>query len=219
MALCNRVVVAGVIATTMAAMMTTMIITSSGVDSLECPTDLVYPYWSTCFSPAKYYGREVYELGDTTDGNLAPEWDESNSTYYMRLAEEGAKYLFTHLTREYRFAVSQFDNLLIKNVDTGRYLGWRQEGEDEFFLVEGDGFTFFSFSKVEGVSLLCPRMANARCEAYYIVDSGYPSMGLTPYVEDGVTYFKRSNISNATPFLLLRSDTTTTVQAIEMPTI
>ncbi|KAI5055471.1 hypothetical protein GOP47_0028992 [Adiantum capillus-veneris] len=89
-------------------------------------------------------------------------------------------------------------------------------------LVEGDGFTFFRFSRAEGVPLACPRSASARCEAYYIVDFRDPSVGFTAYIEDGVTYFKRSNISNATPFLLLRGDVITTfssTQAIEMPTI
>ncbi|KAI5065112.1 hypothetical protein GOP47_0019807 [Adiantum capillus-veneris] len=229
MALCNRVIVAGVI-TTMAVAM--MIMTSTGVDCHECPTNLVYPYWSTCFSPAKYYGQEVYEFGgilvnnSITSGNLAPEWDASNSTYYVRLAEAGAKYLFTHLTLEYRFAVSQFANVLIRNVDNGRVLGWRQEGEDEYFLVEGhwpiSELTFFRFSKAEGVVLPCPLLLHARCEAYYIVDFKDPSVGFTAYIEDDITYFKRSNISNATPFLLLRSNTATTFssqQAIEMPTI
>ncbi|MCO5593346.1 hypothetical protein L7F22_047357 [Adiantum nelumboides] len=186
------------------------------VESRDCPAaGFVYPLYSTCFHPAVYYGQEVYELGDAgLLGNLAPEWDESNSTYYVRLAEDGAKYLFTHSTFEYRFAVSQSQRLVIRNAETGRFLGWRQEGDDEYFLVELELETsaadYFMFSKEENVTLPCVRIANARCEAYYILSFEDESVGLTAYVEDEVTYFTRSNASAAAPFVLFRSDIAST---------
>ncbi|MCO5595015.1 hypothetical protein L7F22_049052 [Adiantum nelumboides] len=183
------------------------------VESRDCPAaELVYPLHSTCFRPAVYYSQEVYELGGGLLGNLAPEWDESNSTYYVRLAEDGAKYLFTHLSFEYRYVVSQSESLLIQNAETGRYLGWRQEGDDEYFLVELEtsgvigAAADFQFSKVENVTLPCVRMANAKCETYYILDVEDASVGLTAYVEDEVTYFKRSDASGAASFVLFRSD-------------
>ncbi|MCO5593342.1 hypothetical protein L7F22_047353 [Adiantum nelumboides] len=197
-------------------LLATAIICMGMVESRDCPADgLVYPLHSTCFHPAVYYGQEVYELGDQLLGNLAPEWDETNSTYYVRLAEDGAKYLFTHWTREYRFAVSQSERLVILNAETGRVLGWRQEGE-EYFLVEQTsepvigGAADFMFSKVENVTLPCARIANARCEVYYILSFEDASVGLTAYVEDEVTYFKRSDASAAAPFVLFRSDIAST---------
>ncbi|MCO5594664.1 hypothetical protein L7F22_048697 [Adiantum nelumboides] len=196
-------------------------------DSQDCPSNLVYPLPSTCFHPAKYYGLEVYELSDVGGlGNLSPEWDESNSTYYVRLANNGGKYTLAHWTRQYRlFTVSQSDNLLIKNAETGRFLGWKKEDDDDYFLVEQQGepgAIEFQFSQAENVTLVCQKVTDARCEAYYILDFKDAFTGVTAYVEDNVTYFKRSNAYGATPFVLLRCNiinTSPSLQAIEMPTI
>ncbi|MCO5595055.1 hypothetical protein L7F22_049092 [Adiantum nelumboides] len=219
-ALCKRNVAAGAIAT-----MAVVLALMRMADSQDCPANLVYPLPSTCFHPAKYYGLEVYELSDVGGlGNLAPEWDESNSTYYVRLADDGGKYHFAHWTRQYRFTVSQSDNLLIKNAETYRFLGWRKEGND-YFLVEQQGepgAIEFQFSQVENVTLTCQKVTDARCEAYYILDFKDAFTGVTAYVEDEVTYFKRSNTYGATPFVLLRCDiinTSPSLQATEMPII
>ena len=60
---------------------------------------------------------------------------------------------------------------------------------------------FFKFTPDDSVTLGCPRIAGARCQAYDIVSGSDPSSGLTAYEEDGAIYFKLA-ANNFIPFVL-----------------
>eukprot|EP00250_Pteridium_aquilinum_P012168 c20546_g1_i1 orf=152-946(+) len=176
-------------------------------EGATCSDNLVYPFSARCDSPARYYGVEVYELGAyLVEGSLAPEWDETNSTYYVRLADSGAKYKFMHRTREYRFAVSQSDDVIIVNTETGRALGWRKEGEDEYFLIETEeDVAILQFAAYDG-AVACPLIyPPLSCGVYNLVNYGTSVLGLSPYLEDEVTYFKLSSSSEALTGFILRT--------------
>ena len=192
-----------------------------------CPTaqEAVFPYWSLCSDPAKYsYSGGIYKLQSqgSGDGNgylLAPEWDATDSTYYVRLVEDSAaaaNYVFTHTTREIRPYVAVSDtNIIIVNADTQRYLKWRDEG-GERFLVEAamnedsTSLALFEFAPNNTVTLACPRVLNARCQAYDLVSmASDPTTGLSPYKEDGVVYFTLS-AENLLPFTLINATKTAT---------
>ncbi|KAI5065524.1 hypothetical protein GOP47_0020219 [Adiantum capillus-veneris] len=133
-------------------------------------------------------------LGGSSGGYLAPEWDESNSTYYVRLSEEGATYILTNPSDDIRLFVAQAQNFFFINADSGRVLAWRQEG-DEYFLVEvdtDDEYSTFQFLESTAYSLPCPAVLTARCVAYYAASYSDSSQGLSYYEEDGATYFKKS---------------------------
>ena len=195
-----------------------------------CPTaqEAVFPYWSLCSDPAMYsYSGGIYKLqsqgsgADGIDYFLAPEWDAANSTYYVRLVEgsaAAANYAFTHTTREIRPYVAVSDtNIIILNADTRRYLMWREEGADRF-LVEAESandddesttsLALFKFAPDNTVTLACPRVLDARCQAYDLMSVGSdPTTGLSPYEEDGVVYFTLA-AQNLLPFTLLNATAT-----------
>ena len=186
-----------------------------------CPqaNEVVFPYWSLCYDPATYdYSGGVYaiESAGSSGGSgqyLAPEWDSENSTYYVRLVDADsspANYVFTHNSREIRSYVAvNATDIIIKNADTQRFLAWRDEGGEKF-LVEADTSDddtsqgFFKFTPDDSVSLACPRILGARCQAYDIVSGSDPSSGLTAYEEDGAIYFKLA-ADNLVPFVLRTS--------------
>jgi hypothetical protein len=142
-------------------------------------------------------------------GFLAPEWDETNSTYYVRLVDstsDAATYNFTYLSRELRPYIAVGDvNIYAVNAESGRNLGWREEG-DQKFLVESDdsSVALFSFAYDGSVALACPRIYGTRCAAYNLVSSSDFSLGVAPYEDDGAVYFQLSSSSDFAPFLLLR---------------
>ncbi|KAI5064808.1 hypothetical protein GOP47_0019503 [Adiantum capillus-veneris] len=173
--------------------------TTANAENSLCPLeDLgflpVYPYWSLCINPAVYEteGYMLQGLGGSGGGYLAPEWDESNSTYYVRLSEEGATYVLTNPSDDIRNFVAQAQDVYFTNSNSGRVLSWRQEG-DEYFLVEvdvDDQYSAFQFL-ASTYSLPCPAILTARCVAYYVASYSDSSLGLSYYEEDGATYFKK----------------------------
>ncbi|KAH7314548.1 hypothetical protein KP509_21G008400 [Ceratopteris richardii] len=160
----------------------------------------VFPYWSSCSQPA-LYSSEVYKLqsvGSGMPGFLSPEWNEDMSTYCVRLSEQGAFYRFRYRTRESRPFISEGEDLMMENADNGRVLSWRQEGKNEFFLVEeeeSDAAAMFQLSAQEDVSLACPRIEGARCRAYNFLASSRSSSaaGMAAHREGETIYIRRSN--------------------------
>lgn len=160
-----------------------------------CPSpDPVYPYWSLCNAPAKY--REPYNLASSTLERLIAEWDESNSTYYIRLTEtfgEGGDE-FTLLPLDFS-ASTVYHNATVSiasSVSGSSYLSWRREGDAEWFLQLSDSESDaanFQLVYAPDVLLPCPLVYGARCEAYYLLSApGSYTSGLTAYVEDEATY-------------------------------
>ncbi|KAH7314519.1 hypothetical protein KP509_21G006000 [Ceratopteris richardii] len=153
-----------------------------------------------CTQPA-LYSSEVYKLESVNSGMpgfLSPEWDEDMSTYYVRLSEQGAFYRFRYRTRESRPFISEGEDLMMENADSGRVLSWRQEGKDEFFLVEeeeSEAAAMFQLSAQRDVSLACPRIDGARCRAYNILASSRSSSaaGMAAHREGGTIYIRRSS--------------------------
>ena len=201
------------------AMAITLVSTSAlGQPNDICPTadEAVFPYWSLCSDPATYeYSGGVYPIESVGSSAgygqyLAPEWDSENSTYYVRLVDADsspANYVFTHNSREIRSYVAvNASDIIIKNADTQRFLAWRDEGGEKF-LVEADTSDddtsqgFFKFTPDDSVSLACPFILGARCQAYDIVSGSNPSSGLTAYEENGAIYFKLA-ADNLVPFVL-----------------
>jgi hypothetical protein len=213
----------------LATVLTMMALTSAdaalatSIDACLTTEEAVFPYWSLCDSPAIYaYSGGAYKLqsqgnGSTNGYYLAPEWDETNSTYYVRLVEDAtdaARYEFTHITEEFRLYLGVNDTkIIIINADSGRSLEWRDEGNGQYFLVEANfepsSAAEFRFRSDDSITLPCPRIANARCGAYNIVfSSSSSSDGLGPYEENGVVYFTLASSDNLTPFTLINSTTT-----------
>ncbi|KAI5074557.1 hypothetical protein GOP47_0010518 [Adiantum capillus-veneris] len=195
--------------------------TWTGVEAqyLDCPDidTKVYPYWSMNWNPAQY--GESYQLRVTPSlgyeaSQLAPEWDETNSTWYVRLAEAGATYVLAvpfGLERPY---VSQKEDLHIVNMNTGRVLSWRQEGDDEYFLVEADaGAAPLQLQWNNTVGQACPFLLNVCCAAYSVLSNS--SMGLSPYVEDEAVYLKLST-DNLLPFDILRTASTKLATVVDV---
>ncbi|KAH7314543.1 hypothetical protein KP509_21G007900 [Ceratopteris richardii] len=160
----------------------------------------VFPYWSRCSQPA-LYSSEVYKLqsvGSGMPGFLSPEWNEDMSTYCVRLSEQGAFYRFRYRTRESRPFISEGEDLMMENADNGRVLSWRQEGKNEFFLVEeeeSDAAAMFQLSAQEDVSLACPRIEGARCRPYNFLASSRSSSaaGMAAHREGETIYIRRSS--------------------------
>ena len=191
---------------------------SNGVVDAErndiCPTadEAVFPYWSLCFAPATYsYSGGVYTIGSVGSNAgygqfLAPEWDSENSTYYVRLVDADsspANYVFTHSSKEIRsYVATNATDIIIVNADTQRYLAWRDEGGEKFLVESDTSDDVFKFTPDDSVSLGCPRILYARCQAYDIASGSDPSSGLTAYEEaDGAIYFKLAT-DDLVPFVL-----------------
>jgi hypothetical protein len=178
-------------------------------DINACPSvaEAVFPYWSICFNPATYHTPYFIESqgAGTQLMYLAPEWDESNSTYYVRLvngSEGAASYSFSYFTRELRPFIGAGDlRIVVTNTESGRYLSWREEG-GQYFLIESEySDAIFSFAYDGSVNLACPLILHARCAAYNLISSSDFSLGLAPYEEDSAVYFQLAS-SNIAPFVL-----------------
>ncbi|KAH7331354.1 hypothetical protein KP509_20G028900 [Ceratopteris richardii] len=190
----------------------------AGASAQECADvsePMVFPYWSTCSQPAMYFTEETYELESADSqrpGKLAAICDDaatsSDCNVGLLLEEEAvaaSRYNFTYISRELRDSVAQADDVILVNAESGRTLAWRQNSDGEEFLVEVadiSNATRFQFSQRENIVLDCPRIADARCEAYSIL-SFSSSAGLTDTSIDGATYLKQST-ENLLPFLLIR---------------
>ncbi|KAH6554545.1 hypothetical protein KP509_1Z326400 [Ceratopteris richardii] len=147
----------------------------------------VFPYWSRCSLPG-LYASEVYKLQSVASGMpgfLSHEWNKDMSTYCVRLSEQGPFYRFRYRTRESRPFISEGEDLTMENADNGRVLSWRQEGKNEFFLVEEE----------RDVSLACPRIEGARCRAYNFLASSRSSSaaGMAAHREGKTIYIRRSS--------------------------
>jgi hypothetical protein len=185
-----------------------------------CPTveEAVFPYISYCNAPATYaylggaaYVFQSWGSGTGSKYYLAPEWDETNSTYYVRLVSEqssAARYELTYTTEELRPYVAVNDTgIVIVNADSGRSLAWRDEGSDQFLIESSSSAALFKFSLDTSSKVPCITAIIARCGAYNIVSSATPSFGLSPYEEDGVVYFTLSS-DDLVPFILRTSIST-----------
>jgi hypothetical protein len=187
-------------------------------DWILCPsiTEAVFPFRSLCIDPATYWTPYLLQSEGQGAGSgyyLAPEWDETNATYYVRLvnsSEAAATYRFAYMTRELRPFIAVGDSgIYAENTESGLSLAWRDEG-GELFLTETaigpgakPGFTRvrFSFSFEGSLQPFCRNGPLERCAAYSVVDDFNSSLGLSPYEEDGAVYFTLA--SDPLPFVLL----------------
>jgi hypothetical protein len=176
--------------------------------------EAVFPYVSNCDAPATY-GNTTYWLqsrasGDGSFSFLASEYDETDDMHHVRLvkqAGEAERYGLLYNADEPRPYVGANDTgIIIFNAGSGRKLDWYERGGRQFLIESRFSAALFKFSPDSSANLSCLDVsADARCSAFDVVSSANPSVGLSPYENDGVVYFTAS-FDDLNPFVLLRPD-------------
>ncbi|KAH7437644.1 hypothetical protein KP509_05G082700 [Ceratopteris richardii] len=172
------------------------VLCSSRQNSL-CPLEesAVYPYAATCAAPAMYssfLGGQSYYIVPYggNGGGLAPEWDESASTFRVIFSEDNpAAYELGYADiKLLPFVMLADDQITFANSATKRVIALQGDLGFGFTLVETDDSAKaakFQFVLDTSVGLPCPRIYGAQCKAYTIASSDYRGLSVSKVEVDG----------------------------------